>query len=94
MKNHSPAPWELSQTGVAVIAGNINIRQHGGTDKDRARANAALISAAPELLRDLIDASSWLAGIGNWDDQGDADLRRFAATIRKALAGSGCGQEG
>jgi len=50
---HSPAPWMLNKSGVSVDAGMTRIRQEASADRDELKANATLISTAPELLARL-----------------------------------------
>lgn len=50
---HSPAPWVLNKSGVSVDAGMTRIRQEASADRDELKANATLISTAPELLERL-----------------------------------------
>ncbi len=52
---HTPGPWSLNQYGEPVDAAGENIRAKGLalTNSEEAKANSALIAAAPDLLRQL-----------------------------------------
>jgi hypothetical protein len=73
---HTPGPWlVIPQAGETTV------------DGDRLEADAALISAAPDLLAALKEVCEW---ISNWDanftqdDEWPATSKRINDAIRKA----------
>ena len=59
---HTPGPWKIKKDrfSQSVWAGNERIAEMMGWGKNRRRANARIISAAPALLEALKSAVSYL----------------------------------
>ena len=53
MRTHTPGPWTISPTGLAVYAGPAVIEFTGCDSYEQRHANARLIAAAPDLLEAL-----------------------------------------
>jgi hypothetical protein len=95
---HTPGPWlVIPQAGETTVWNDDGRVDHfvcslfknlgGPGDGDRLEADAALISAAPDLLAALKEVCEW---ISNWDanftqdDEWPATSKRINDAIRKA----------
>jgi hypothetical protein len=61
---HSHGPWQNCNDGIYSADGFdciIEARHVGGKSVDQARANMRLIAAAPEMLRQLKRAQTWIS---------------------------------
>ena len=59
MTEHTPGPWELSESGISIYTRNHHlIAQTGISEKDQ--ANARLIAAAPDLYEAMMGAMQYL----------------------------------
>ena len=86
LTRHTVGPWKDVQTnrGIEIAAGSdgyiLNLTPNG-RGIENFKANAQLVSAAPELLESLIQLREWIMG-------GDEDPARFIlnadAVIQKA----------
>ena len=66
---HTPGPWKVANNSRSVLAGTVKINQQAGPAAQSAaveakneftlRANAKLISAAPEMLEALTELVEW-----------------------------------
>lgn len=97
MGKHTPLPWEIEEESGSFSLVN---RHHQGDDWcfaevygpetgvpiEVARANAALLLAAPILLADLTDAAAQLRKLGG--EVNAALAARFEATIAAAVGGA------
>ena len=91
---HTPGPWEIAEddaNGQAVVRGEhteIATCWHHcvGSLEIEMRANARLISAAPELLEALKEAKN---GLRYWEPQtayGASERARICALVDAAIA--------
>lgn len=56
MTTHTPGPWRIASHGtlsIRVVFGELSVALDYGAFEDERRANARLISAAPDLLAAL-----------------------------------------
>jgi len=98
--SHTPGPWQWSDEyltsnqdktwsllgadgyGILSCDGLGNSPQEIGSN---GRANARLISAAPDLLEALVDLIGWVPGANSWHTDGPVNaVERARAAIRKA----------
>jgi hypothetical protein len=90
---HSPAPWvaHISDDGAFTVQVDDNTiiasRAAWGHRAGESRANAQLITAAPDLLeaceaaRDFLDEIEWSEGGGNWYQEA---VQKLDAALLKA----------
>jgi len=52
---------------------------------EEAQADAQLITAAPELLKALINIKEWFSKLEDWSGIGDPNLDEINSAIQKAL---------
>ncbi len=91
---HTPGPWEMADSAYKTSDGEGTIFSDGDWHifpplgelgpiaVVGGEANARLIAAAPELLRDLEEAIEGLDEV--WEDCHSVKVARFKATIAKA----------
>ena len=88
LTRHTVGPWKDVQTnrGIEIAAGSdgyiLNLTPNGRGIANF-KANAQLVSAAPELLESLIQLREWIIWVGGSDDPGQLILAADAA-IQKA----------
>jgi len=100
MSAHTPGPWRRdigaglrgdvrAENGrmVAVCWGINTGDPYRPAYKAECDANAHLIAAAPELLRELKKVHSWLGKLTDWHGAEDPDLDGIRAAIAKAEGG-------
>ena len=97
-EKHTPGPWHWNGqfnvtvgSGASWIARTIGLATGDGTDTERepneARANAALIASAPDLLSALRELSVWMRSHTGPRDGTHDMLCRACAAIAKAEGG-------
>ncbi len=92
MSKHTKGPWKLHDMEERTIVGNDHIYVAGSNAGSRPdeenKANARLISAAPELLEALIDAKEHLeyCGYGDKWERECAESEGLEDKINKAIA--------
>lgn len=93
MKNHTSGPWvfdgEVNQSSGIIWSPSAQTRvaTSHGCSRDEARANARLISAAPELLAKAKVVAGWIERVAEEVTMGPDDnkaLNELRAAIRKA----------
>ena len=88
MTNHTPGPWTASENGDVVTPDGLIMPP--GDDAATIRTNAALIAAAPEMLKALLALakSHWPGADHSAQEFGEEHLspsvRLARAAIRKA----------
>jgi len=90
---HTPGPWREAyndENGQAVVSGEnseIATCWHHcvGALEQQMRANARLIAAAPDLLRELADLVDWLT-TNQRTIEGEFDMAELLAPARAAIA--------
>lgn len=98
-KKHTPGPWQSENDGSCVLSvhGNFNmVASIYGDDPecgrdDRMRANALLIAAAPEMLKELLNIAN--AEPSKWDGDVRDQFQQWAQNrarivIAKATGGA------
>lgn len=92
-KRHTPGPWALDATGdmgwweigtADRPIATIETDEQWGSEKEN-KANARLISAAPELYREAIRVVEWLERLAVRADGGAKDTR-FKALAEASAA--------
>lgn len=84
---HTPGPWNVvpvfagyAINGYRIYAGDENVARTHAVDEGYDEANAALISAAPDLLEALVAVLNYCV-----DDEGQPTIATARAAIAKAL---------
>lgn len=89
---HTAGPWCYKQDNIDAPYSILKANETGGTIADifgdsmlNARANARLIAVAPELLKALLLARSWMPSTG----EGITDIKaQIDSAISKATKGA------
>ena len=82
MKAQYTGRWAVTEDGCDVVDNNRSVAFVGGASRLQVRANAMLISAAPEMLRALV---SVLASVPFADYRGDGELEECEQLVRDAI---------
>ncbi len=87
----TPAPWSSDRHDVHSHAdiedgGDIICEAPLGWNESmrRWKANARLISAAPDLLEALEEALRWIGKLNDWEGAGDPEIEKWRAARDKA----------
>lgn len=94
--NHTPGPWKITDSGTGVFSSNKPLGQNGiiaicdavARTREENEANARLIAAAPDLLKELEAAVTWIEQIESYEifDPSAPSKHELLPQLRAAIA--------